>query len=92
MTEKIPPEFFDLADKFIDLANDLTRQHGTARVSSVFMFAASRFNAHTVAATDADARSNRSVALDYMVDQYRKMLTDNLDEMLGSLSLAPKEP
>ena len=84
MTEKLPPEFFELADRFIHLANELTREHGTARVSAVIMFAASRFNAHTVFATDAQARDNREAALDYMTGQYRKMLADNLEEMLPS--------
>lgn len=64
MTEKLPPEFFDLADRFIHLANELTHQHETARVSAVIMFAASRFNAHAVVATDAQARENREAALD----------------------------
>lgn len=79
MAKEVPPEFYDLVDRFIDLANELTREHNTSLVSSVIMFAAARYNAHCMFALDPDALQNRAKAVDYFVNQYRMMIEDNID-------------
>lgn len=82
--EPVPKEFYDLADRFIDLANELTAQHNTSRVSAVIMYAAARYNAHCLVSVDPDARANREAATEYFVSQYRSMLEDNIDSFLRS--------
>jgi hypothetical protein len=77
--DPIPKEFFDLVDRFINLANELTKDHNTSRVSAVIMYAAARYNAHCMLALDPDAHKNRSAAAKYFVDQYRSMLHENID-------------
>lgn len=75
----VPPEFYDLVDRFIAMANELTPNHNTSRVSAVIMFAAARFNAHCILASDPNAAQNREAAVAYMVEQYRAMLQENVD-------------
>ncbi|WP_395742010.1 DUF3144 domain-containing protein [Prosthecobacter sp.] len=77
-------EFYDLADRFIGLANELTHEHATSRVSAVIMYAAARYNAHCMMALDSEAAKNRSAATEYFVAQYRTMLENNVEELMRS--------
>jgi hypothetical protein len=79
----IPPEFFDAVDRFIVLANELTRDNNNSRVSSILMYAAARYNAHTVISLDEDPLAHRDEAIDYLTEQYRRMLLENFEEMLS---------
>ena len=76
-------EFFDVADRFIELANELVREWGTPRVSAALLFAATRFNAHNFFSTDGEER-NRKRAVKYYCAQYRKMLLENMDTLAGN--------
>jgi hypothetical protein len=82
--DDVPPEFYDLVDRFFDLANELTHDHATSRVSAVIMFAAARYNAHCLLSLDPDALDNREAAVSYFVGQYRSMLEDNIDWLAQS--------
>ena len=73
-------EFFTAADGFIKVANDLTEDYEPQRVSAMMLFATTRYNAFTFHSTDGKPE-NRARAVDYMCEQYRKMLNDNLDEL-----------
>ena len=48
------------------------------------MYAAARYNAHCVLALDPEAAKNRAAATDYLVEQYRRMLENNMDELMRS--------
>jgi hypothetical protein len=72
-------EFYDLVDRFIGVANELTREHPTARVSAVILYAAARYNAHCLRTLDPEAAENRATAVDYFVEQYRAMLDENIE-------------
>ena len=87
--EPVPKEFFDLVDRFIGLANELTANHNTSRVSAIIMYAAARYNAHCMLALDPDIRQNRAAAVDYFVAQYLSMLDENIDLLLQSQSEPP---
>ena len=82
--EPVPKEFYDLVDRFIGLANELTRDHATSRISSVILFAAARYNAHCMLTLDSEAAQNRTAATDYFVEQYRAMLDNNVDTLMNS--------
>ena len=82
--EPVPKEFYDLVDRFIGLANEVTSTHATSRVSSVIMYAAARYNAHCMLALDPEAIQNRQAATDYFVAQYRSMLDENIDVLIQS--------
>ncbi|WP_395749416.1 DUF3144 domain-containing protein [Prosthecobacter sp.] len=81
--QPVTKEFYALVDRFIGLANELTGDHATSRISSVILYAAARYNAHCMAALDHDAANNRTAATDYFVGQYRSMLDENMDNLLS---------
>jgi len=82
--EPVPKEFYDLVDRFVGLANEVTSSHAISRVSSVIMYAAARYNAHCMLALDPDAVQNRQAATEYFVAQYRSMLEENIDALIQS--------
>ena len=73
-------DFHEVADEFINLANQLSEDWATPFLSAVFMYAAARYNAHFFMQTDGRLE-NRQQALDYYSDQYRKMLTECMSEL-----------
>ena len=78
--QEIPPEFYELADKFINLANKLSRKHEIWSISSSMMYATSRYNAFNASCQDPDISSNRDRLIDYFCNEYREMLIENLDD------------
>ena len=78
----VPEEFWEIADTFIHLANDLAQEWPIARVSAATMYATARYNAFTAAAQDADVLEGRDEIAEYFCRQYRQMLIENLDDHL----------
>lgn len=77
-----PPEFLDLVDQFIALANKLADDGKDGEVSAAILFAAGRYNAFNFLShggTDA----NRAQAVDFYVSEYRKAVESNLDGVVG---------
>jgi hypothetical protein len=81
----VPQEFYDLVDQFIELANKLGRSWPTSRISSAIMYAAARYNAFNFYALDLEPEKNRERAFEYLSEQYRAMLRENMTEKLGQL-------
>jgi pyocin large subunit-like protein len=77
--EKMMAEFYEMVDKFVFLANELSETQETTRISSVIMFAAARYNAFNFFITDGAEQKERQ-AIDYYTEQYKLMLQDNFDE------------
>jgi hypothetical protein len=77
-----PPEFLDLVDRFIHLANELADEHGAGEVSAAILFAAGRYNAFNFV-THGGAEADRADATDFYVSEYRKALSSNLDGAVG---------
>ena len=71
-------EFYDLVDKFINLANELTGKYNTTRISSVLSFAAARYSVFNFYATDGSIETER-VGVEYYLEQYQLMLEDNFE-------------
>lgn len=77
--------FHEVADEFINLANQMSEDWATPMLSAAFMYAAARFNAYHAIAEGAD-RETQERAIVYRCDQYRKMLEENLRELRQSQS------
>lgn len=75
-------DFHEVADEFINLANELSEDWAMPFLSAVFMYAAARYNAHFFQETDGHAES-KAAALDYFSTQYRKMLSECMHEIAG---------
>lgn len=76
-------EFRQLADSFIDVANRHCEKFDPPRVSSSFLFGASRFCSFVVASKtgEIDAYNDqREAALDYYTKEFRSMLEKNLED------------
>lgn len=77
--------FFDLANRFVALANDLAEEHGRPRTAAAILWAASRYGAFAWAMSGAPGKQSTDEALDLFGAQYRKMMEDNLARMLEEL-------
>lgn len=82
-TDEPESAFWSRVDRFIDLANDQSRDADKGRVSAALLYAAARHNAFHVASSARDQahlRANLEEAIRHNVEQYRNMLTHNLQE------------
>ncbi|MCL1041798.1 MULTISPECIES: DUF3144 domain-containing protein [Shewanella] len=76
---------FQLADKFIALANELSAQEqDVAKVGTALRFAAARFNAFEAALKSADLKAEKANALEWFTKEYQEMLSDNLDDHIDN--------
>ena len=89
--EEVNLQFREIADAFIDLANDQSKAFIRENVSLALLYAAARFNTFIVAGHADDATAydrDRNSAFDYFTGEYRRMLEENLDqyrELFGQL-------
>jgi len=72
--------FHEVADEFINLANELSEDWAQPLLSATIMYAAARYNAFNFNSLDGDER-NIDEAVDYYTEQYSKMLRENLMKM-----------
>lgn len=72
----------EMADKFIELANELTATNKVERVSSALLFAAARYNAFEIAGKSQDLVKDRRDALTWFRSEYERMLEANIDEFM----------
>jgi len=76
-------EFWQITDDFIKLANNQCDKHKNGKVSSSILFSAARFNSFMYASTAKnleDFQKDKALAIDYLTEQYKKVLTENLDD------------
>lgn len=83
-------QFYQRADEFIALANELSDATGdeefassASKVSASLMYANARFNIWLTAcgySKAEDLKANKEQVLSYFLEQYKLMLEDNFDE------------
>ena len=85
-------EISKMADNFIAIANDLVQKEGQdiSRVSTAFRYAAARFNAHDAFTKSKDLAEDKDNAINWYTDQYKKMLTENIDEIIKMSAMVKK--
>lgn len=79
------PKFFNRADAHIHLSNDQMGESSRGRVSASMMYATARFNAWLSACgfkSGTEMAQEREKTLEYFVTEYRKMLSENLDDYI----------
>lgn len=84
-------KFFAVVDQFIDLANQhlAAEPDALGAVSAAITYAAARFNAHEAMLRIEDLDANRGDTVEWFIERYRLMLTDNVDEHLVMKALSP---
>ena len=83
--QQLDKAYFKRTDAFINVANDLCKEHDMGKVSASLLYAASRFNAYIVASSADDkaaADRNKVEAIEYFTEQYRSMLIANMDDYI----------
>lgn len=89
MTEKrmaednLDSRFWERADEVIQMANKQCSKDKPSIVSASLLYATARFNAFIVASNVIDVtemKLDKERAISYFSEQYRKMLTENLDD------------
>ena len=81
--EQFDEKFKQLADAFIDLANQQSEQAHVDNVGMAFLYAASRFNAYVFASAAKDLEqfeADMDSATGFFEDKYKEMLLLNLNE------------
>jgi hypothetical protein len=76
------PEFQARADAHIDLSNSQMEKASRGKVSASMMYSVARFNAWVSACgydSGEEMREKKSETIAYFLEQYSKMLEENLD-------------
>lgn len=77
----IPPEFLDVADEFVQLANRFNDKYPRDWVCAAMMYAAARYNAFVWVTREDKPEQSVDAAVAYYASEYDKMLRDNVDEI-----------
>jgi len=77
----IEPEFLDAADRFVQLANELSDKYSREWVSAAMMYATARYNAFVWLTREERTDQTLDQAATYYASEYDKMLRDNVDEI-----------
>ncbi|MEQ8781942.1 MAG: DUF3144 domain-containing protein [Roseibium album] len=88
-SQEVPSEFYDRSDAIIELANAQLNDESRGKVSASTLYAAARFNAFTSAAnysSGEEMTKDLAEIVDYFVEQYRKMLKENLEDYAEKFS------
>lgn len=75
-------ELFQLAERFVELANRSLDVHSPDMVSNALLYAAAGFNAFSLAAQSEcleDLRSDKEEASRHYIGQYKRLLLENLE-------------
>ena len=82
---EVPEEFWQRADEYIALANTQSRSEAIGKVGASLLYAAARFSAFDVASASENAEEmkvDRDEAISFYVEQFRKMITENMEEYI----------
>ncbi len=83
MPKKQDDNFYNRADEFVSLANKHADEIDRGKASASMMYATARYNAFVSACnavSSSDLAAGKDEILEYFVDQYRAMLSENLDD------------
>ena len=73
----------EMVDRFIEIANELSKTQTKDRVGMAFLFAAARYNAFVSLGKSEDLSRDKEDILNWHTAEYHRMLESNLDELIG---------
>lgn len=85
VANELDENFFDRADAHIHLANEHGETIERGKVSASLLYAAARYNSWVGACgfkSGSDMREAKQETMNYFVEQYKKMLEENLDDYI----------
>ncbi len=83
-TEK-DKEFYEMADAYIDVANEQGKRINSGKVSATILYSAARFNTFLVASSSESATelaSRKEDACKYLMAEYQKMLDEHFGDYI----------
>ena len=84
--QEVDDKFYDRADAHIELSNNqISEDVGRGKVSASFMYSVARFNAWVSATgwnTKQEMLEGKEETIEYFVNEYRKMLDENLEDYI----------
>ncbi len=87
MPDKKPEmTFFEIADKYIDLANELAKTEGSANVGTALRYAAARYNTFEASLSTSNLAKNQDQMIDMLCDDYREMLGVNMKDYIERMA------
>lgn len=75
--------FFEIADKYIDLANQLAKTEGSSNAGTALRYAAARYNTFEASINTSDLASSESKMIDMLCDDFREMLEVNMKDYIA---------
>ena len=89
-------KFFKRADEHINLSNEQLSNTSGGKVSASMMYSVARFNAWMSACgfnNSDEMEKAKKETIKYFVDEYEKMLTENLEDYIENFDdfMKPKE-
>ncbi len=76
----IAPEFLDVADQFVQLANSMNDRYPRAWIAAAMMYATARYNAFVWLTRETELAQTLAQAVAYYTQEYEAMLRDNVAE------------
>jgi hypothetical protein len=80
--EKQGMEFFEIADKYINLANDIAKSEGTANTGTALRYAAARYNTFEASLSTQDLAGEKDKLIDMLCNDFKEMLKANMDDYI----------
>jgi len=74
--------FYELADQFINLANELAKKEGSADVGTALRYAAARYNTFEASLSTNDLAADEGKMTDMLVNDFRDMLTVHMKDYI----------
>ena len=87
MSEENPnTALFDLADQFINLANDLAKDKGSAEVGTALRYAAARYGTFEASLSTDDLAKDEAKMTEMLSTDFNNMLKANMQDYIYRLS------
>lgn len=88
--QEVDDKFYARADAHIYLSNDqISETVSRGKVSASFMYGVARFNAYITAtswSSQEEMLAAKDEAIEYFVNEYRKMLEENFDDYIDNFN------
>jgi hypothetical protein len=85
-TEDTNTSMYELADQFINLANELAQKDQSGNVGVAIRYAAARYTAFEASLQSDDLARDKEEVIDQFAKDYIKMLGINFDQYIERLS------
>jgi len=91
MDQELEKAMFDNADKFIDLANELSKTIPQNQVGMALRYAAARFSAFEASTVAQNLADDKDKHLEFFLNTFSEMLQKNLDEYIWIIAKRKQE-